>query len=121
MPPLKPADLSAARKVAVSAAAPAWSVQPDGPRASSARCCGGRFPTQVPANEAIGLLLTGLDGHQVGLVSIPGGVNAFDPNQNEGKPRRLIRFDSLSGRILGRTELTGLCDPLALSPDGARC
>jgi hypothetical protein len=74
----------------------------------------------VPANEAIGLLLTAMDGHQVGLVSIPGGVNPFDPNQNEGKPRRLIRFDSLSGRTLGRTELTGLSDPVALSPDGAR-
>ena len=61
-----------------------------------------------------------MDGHQVGLVSIPGGVNPFDPNQNEGKPRRLIRFDSLSGRTLGRTEISGLSDPVALSPDGAR-
>ena len=119
LPPLKPVDLSTARKVAVSAAAPSWSVQPDGPRASSA-LLRRSIPTQVPANEAIGLLLSGMDGHQVALVSIPGGANAFDPNQNEGKPRRLLRFDSLTGRILGRTELTGLSDPVALSPDGAR-
>ena len=119
LPPLKPVDLSTARKVAVSAAAPGWSVQPDGPRPSSA-LLKRSIPTQVPANEAIGLLLSGMDGHQVALVSIPGGANAFDPNQNEGKPRRLIRFDSHSGRILGRAELTGLSDPLSLSPDGSR-
>jgi len=118
LPALKPADLSTARKVAASATAPSWSVQPDGPRPSSA-LLRRSIPTQVPANEAIGLLLSGMDGHQVALVSIPGGTNAFDPNQNEGKPRRLIRFDSLSGRILGRAELNGLCDPVALSPDGA--
>jgi hypothetical protein len=119
LPPLKPADRAGARKVAIAASAPSWSVRPDGPRRSSA-LLRRSIPTQVPANEAIGLLLTGLDGHQVGLVSIPGGVNPFDPNQNEGKPRRLIRFDSLSGRTLGRTELTGLSDPVALSPDAAR-
>jgi hypothetical protein len=119
LPPLKQADLSGARKIAVSATAPSWSVRADGPRPSSA-LLRRSIPAQAPANEAIGLLFTGLDGHQVGLVSIPGGVNAFDPNQNEGKPRRLIRFDSLSGRTLGRTELTGLSDPVALSPDGAR-
>ena len=60
--------------------------------------------------------MTGPEGHQVGLVSIPGGVNIFDPNQNEGKPRRLIRFDTGSGRTLGRTEISGLSDPVALEP-----
>ena len=118
LPPLKTVDLSTARKVAVPAAAPDWSVQADGPRAASA-LLKRSIPTQVPANEAIGLLLTGMEGHQGALVSIPGGANAFDPNQNEGKPRRLLRFDALSGRILGRSELTGLSDPVALSPDGA--
>jgi hypothetical protein len=117
LPPLKPTDLSSARKVAIPASAPVWSVRPDGPIASPS-LLRRSIPTQIPASEVVGLLQTGPEGHQVGLVSIPGGMNAFDPNQNEGKPRRLIRFDSLSGKILGRTELAGLCDPLALSPDG---
>jgi WD40 repeat protein len=118
LPPLKPADLSRARKIATAASAPAWSVQADGSRPSAA-LLRRSIPTQVPANEAIGLLLTGLEGHQIGLVSVPGGASVQDPNQNEGKPRRLVRFDSLSGRTLGRTELTGLSDLVALSPDGA--
>jgi hypothetical protein len=117
LPPLKPADLSGARKVTVAASAPAWSVRPDGSRPSAA-LLRRSIPTQVPASEAIGLLLTGLEGHQVGLVSIAGGASPFDPNQNEGKPRRLIRFDSLSGRTLGHAELTGLSDLVAISPDG---
>jgi WD40 repeat protein len=118
LPPLKKADMTSARKVTVSGSAPAWSVQPDAPRASSA-LLRRSIPTQVPASEAVGLLLTGTDGHQAALVSIP-GANVFDPSQNEGKPRRLLRFDSLSGRTLSRIEISGLCDPLALSPDGAR-
>ncbi len=119
LPPLKTADRTGARKITISASAPAWSVRADGPR-TELNQLRRSIPTQILANEAIGLLLTGQDGHQVGLVSIPGGVNPFDPNQNEGKPRRMIRFDTSTGRILGRTELSGLSDPVALSPDGTR-
>jgi WD40 repeat protein len=119
LPPLMQADLSGARRVAVSGAAPAWSIRPDcpGPQASPSRRS---IPVQVAANEAIGLLFSGPEAHQVALVSIPGGTNPFDPNQNDGKPRRLFRFDSQTGRALGRAELTALGDPVALSPDGAR-
>jgi WD40 repeat protein len=117
LPPLKTTDLAGARKVTISSSARVWSVRPDGPRPFSVQLSRS-IPTQVPASEAVGLLLTGPEGHQVGLVNIPGGLNAFDPNQNEGKPRRLIRFDSQTGKTLGRTELPGLCDPLALSPNG---
>ena len=119
LPPLKTADRTGAKKVVIAASAASWSVRPDGPRTASAGLRRS-IPVQMPANEAIGLLMTGPEGHQVGLVSIPGGVNIFDPNQNEGKPRRLIRFDTGSGRTLGRTEISGLSDPVALSPDGTR-
>jgi hypothetical protein len=119
LPPLKQADLSGAKRIAPGSSPPSWLVQPDGPAAPGSSL---RRPisVQVQANEAVGVLFSGPEGHQVALVTIPGGTNPFDPNQNDGKPRRLIRFDSQTGRAVGRTELTPLSDPLALSSDGAR-
>ncbi|QEH37264.1 hypothetical protein OJF2_58510 [Aquisphaera giovannonii] len=116
LPELTSADLSGAKHI--SGAGGAWSVRP---AASAApRPVQRRIPTQVQAAEAAGMLFSAIEGHQLALVSIAGGGNPFDPNKDEGKPRRLIRFDITSGRVLGRIELSPFVDPIALSPDGSR-
>ncbi len=118
LPALTAADLSGARQVAGGAAAGAWSVKPDA--APAGRTVNSPIPTQTQAMEAAGLLFSGPAGHTLALVTIAGGGNPFDPSKDEGKARRLLRFDSASGRSLGRIELSPSVDPMALSPDGAR-
>ncbi len=120
LPALKAADVAGAKRVAMSARASAYSVAPDGAVPAASSMLRRSIPLRYQANEVQGLLFNGLDHGVIGVFSLPGGINVFDPNQNEAKPRRLDLFDLGTGRIAGRMELPNLVDPAAISPGADR-
>jgi WD40 repeat protein len=120
LPALTPTDLSAARRVAAPTHAPAYAVAPDGATPSAAAMLRRALPLRLQANEVQGLLFNGLEHGVVGVFSLPGGLNVFDPNQNEAKPRRLELYALANGRPAGKLELPNLVDPVAISPEADR-
>ncbi|MDR3637593.1 MAG: PQQ-binding-like beta-propeller repeat protein [Isosphaeraceae bacterium] len=120
LPALTPTELASARRVKASTKAPAYAVAPDGATPSAASMLRRAIPLRVQANEVQGLLFNGLEHGVAGVYSLPGGINVFDPNQNEAKPRRLELYTLANGRSAGQVELPNLVDPVTISPDADR-
>lgn len=120
LPPLKTADTSSARQVTPESNPGAWSVTPNPAAAGKTSLSRRALSLRSAANEPQRLLFADLSAAQVAVVCLPGGFNPFDQNQNEGKPREVHRYDLANGKLLGRTQLPGVTDPIAVSPDGNR-
>lgn len=120
LPPLKAADTSSARRVTPESRPGSWSVSPDPAAKGTTSLSRRTLSLRSAANEPQRILFADPSAAKVAIVCLPGGFNAFDPNQNEGKPREVHRYDLIAGKLIGRTELPGVTDPIALSPDGAR-
>jgi RNA polymerase sigma factor (sigma-70 family) len=119
LPALKTGDIASAKRIAPESHAPSWSASPD-PAAAAKPISRRSLTLRCMANEPQRLFFSDPSSGQVAIVSIPGGFNAFDPNQNEGKSRVVDRYDLTTSKLLGRAELPGIIDPIALSPDGTR-
>ncbi len=117
LPPLKPADLAGAKRVALEAKPGAWSAAPD-PAATPVRRLTSRpVALKGKADEMRGLLFAGADSGLVAVVATP-----QQPGQEAkavGQPRWVERFDLATGKALGRANLPDVVDPIAFSPDGA--
>jgi len=116
LPPLRPADLAAAKKVTLEGKPGAWSVAPDaGP--ASRRLTSRPVALKGKPDEFRALLFAGPGSSEVAVVGTPKA--AGNGNEADGQPRWVERFDLAGGRALGRVDLPNVSDPIALSPDGS--
>ena len=116
LPPLKPVDLAAAKRVDLGGQPGAWALAGSDP-ISPKRLTSRAINLKNKGDEARALLFAGRDSTLAAVYGTASKPNADDPS--DGQPRWFERFDLAGGRSLGAIELPAPSNPIALAPDGA--
>ncbi len=117
LPPIKPADLSAAKSMTYDTTLAAWSVAAE-TIVSPKRMASRPITLKTKLSEVISIRIS---GSEAGQALVAGSPSAFGkPDTTEGIQRWVDRYDLASGRHLGRIDIAPVSELVAFSPDATR-